>query len=71
MKKYYHGSQIKRMERINQVYEYVKKNYPVGIGKILKRFSFMADRTIKEYLKVLINGNKIKVNDVGKFVVTN
>lgn len=71
MKKYYHGSQIKRMERINEVYEYVKKNYPVKIGKITKRFSFITDRTIKEYLKVLIDMNKIEVNDVGKFVVTN
>lgn len=63
-----HGSQIKRLERIQRVHNYIVNKNGTTIDVLMKVFPNISRRTLTEYVKVLINDKKIKVGEFGKFV---
>jgi len=65
-----HKSQQMRMERIGKVFDVVKEKQPVSINQLLGSFPEMSRQIIQDYLRVLEATEKIKRNEVGKFVTT-
>ena len=65
-----HKSQQMRMERIEKVFNTVKEKQPISINGLLGSFPEMSRQIIQDYLRVLVATDKIKRNEVGKFVTT-
>ena len=64
-----HQQQQRRKNRIEELYEFIKSNQPAKVSKISIRFSSVSSKTLKEYLKILFDSNKIKVNQYGQFII--
>jgi DeoR/GlpR family transcriptional regulator of sugar metabolism len=59
-----------RVERIEQVFEFIHRNQPANISRIMANFPQISRQTLQDYVRVLESSKRIKRNQVGAFLTS-